>query len=247
MTINWPLLMVIFCFSIPGICIAIPRMDLFLLNDSNEIMQLKFSRLAMLVCFSLSFIMSFIGVVLSARTGLNAPVLEGILSGQRGLDSLVSILGPTFVFTLLGLIFFYWFYYGIVKGRVDIKSFEIMEQMRAAIGLDGCVFYGGVVDEIIARWGLMNAVVFFAMLMTGQATNVVIVLSIFFSGFIFAISQVPTYLAAGCTPSRTVVYSIVFLNLFKSMIFGFLFWRYGLMSAILAHMLFHLLWSFKTS
>jgi hypothetical protein len=35
---------------------------------------------------------------------------------------------------------------------------------------------------------------------------------------------------------------VIGLNLWASLIFGWLFWQYGLLSAMLAHMLFHLVW-----
>jgi hypothetical protein len=35
---------------------------------------------------------------------------------------------------------------------------------------------------------------------------------------------------------------MISLNLWASLIFGWLFWQYGLLAAMLAHMLFHLVW-----
>lgn len=117
-----------------------------------------------------------------------------------------------------------------------------MSKLRSKIGLDGCVLYGGVVEEVIARWGLMNVTSFFALLFTSQINSEIIIISIFLSGFIFAVGQLPAYIAAGCTSSRRFLYSFVLLSLSQSILFGFLFWQYGLISAILAHMLFHLGW-----
>jgi hypothetical protein len=35
---------------------------------------------------------------------------------------------------------------------------------------------------------------------------------------------------------------MISLNLWASILFGWLFWRYGLLAAMLAHSIFHLLW-----
>lgn len=190
----------------------------------------------------MTFVMSFAGSILSSRTGLGDPLLEGLLQGKASLNAFQVILLPTFLYALLGLVIFCILYYGLVGSILDEKSFNIMSKLRSKIGLDGCVLYGGVVEEVIARWGLMNVTSFFALLFTSQINSEIIIISIFLSGFIFAVGQLPAYIAAGCTSSRRFLYSFVLLSLSQSILFGFLFWQYGLISAILAHMLFHLGW-----
>lgn len=242
MIINWPLVFVLFCLSLPGIFIAMPRLIYFLLPQNTDELKKRFSRFAILQTLFMVFVMCFAGAVLSLRTGLNDPVLEGILSGRAGLGSLVSILVPTFLYSFIGLIIFCFLYYGIVGSILDEYSFKTMTRIRAALGLDGCVLYGGVVEEIIARWGLLNVIVFFAMMFAKQNNNPIIVSSMIISGLLFAIGQIPAYVAAGCISSRRFLYSLVLLSLYQSMIFGFLFWQYGLVAAILGHMLFHIGW-----
>ncbi len=190
----------------------------------------------------MTFVMSFAGSILSSRTGLGDPLLEGLLQGKASLNAFQVILLPTFLYAFLGLVIFCILYYGLVGSILDEKSFNIMSKLRSKIGLDGCVLYGGVVEEVIARWGLMNVTSFFALLFTSQINSEIIIISIFLSGFIFAVGQLPAYIAAGCTSSRRFLYSFVLLSLSQSILFGFLFWQYGLISAILAHMLFHLGW-----
>lgn len=243
MIINWPLIIVLFCLCIPGTLIAMTRLIYFLLPDNTDELKKRFSRFAVLQTLFMVFVMSFAGAVLSPRTGLNAPLLEGLLQGKWEWSSFQAILLPTFLYSLGGIIIFCGLFYGLVGSILDEHSFQTMKKLRAALGLDGCVLYGGVVEEVIARWGLTNAVAFFAMMFAGQKTNSVITVSIILSGLLFAVGQIPAYIAAGCVSSRRFVYSVVLLSLFQSLLFGFLFWQYGLISAILAHMLFHLGWA----
>lgn len=244
MTINWPLIIVLLGLSLPGIFIAMPRLIFFLLPDNTEELRKRFSRFAIMQALFMVFVMSFAGTVLSVRTGLNDPILTGLLQGTTRLDALFSVLFPSFLYALFGLIGFCLLYYGLASSILDEQSIKVMAKMRAALGLDGCVLYGGVVEEVIARWGLLNVVAFFALLFSRQMNNTIIVLAIILSGIVFAVSQIPVYLAAGCTQNRRVIYTVVLLSLYQSLLFGFLFWQHGLIAAIFGHMLFHLGWGF---
>lgn len=59
----------------------------------------------------------------------------------------------------------------------------------------------------------------------------------------FVIGQIPVYIAAGCNPTRRLIYSLTVLSLCQSMFFGAVFWQYGLVSAMIAHVLFHIFWA----
>jgi len=243
MIINWPLIIVLIGVCIPGVLIAMKRLIYFLLPNNTDELKKRMSRFAILQTFFMVLVMSFAGAFLSSRTGLHAPLLEALLQGKAELSSFQAILLPTFLYSLLGLIVFLGLYYGIVASILDDHSFKVMANLRRALGVDGCVLYGGVVEEIIGRWGLLNLIVFFAILFSKQNSDMVIWIGIVLSGLMFGVGQVPAYLAAGCLSSRRLVYSILLLCLWQSLIFGFLFWQYGLISAIFAHMLFHLGWS----
>ncbi len=244
MIINWPLVIVLFGLSFPGACIAMTRLIYFLLPNNTEELKKRMSRFAILQTLFMVFVMSLAGAVLSLRTGLHAPLLETLLQGKAGLGALSYILLPTFLYSLLSLIVFLGLYYGVVASILDEHSFRVMANLRRALGIDGCVLYGGVVEEVIARWGLMNLIAFFAMLFAKQHNEIIIWMAIVLSGLMFGVGQIPAYLAAGCLSTRRLVYSILILYLWPSLVFGYLFWQYGILSAILAHMLFHLGWSF---
>lgn len=243
MIINWPLIIVLFCLSIPGVYIAMTRLIYFLLSNNTEELKKRMSRFAILQTLLMVLVMSFAGAVLSVRTGLHAPLLEALLQGKAGLSSFQSIILPTFLYSLLGLFVFFGLYYGVVASILDEHSVQVMAKLRRILGTDGCVLYGGVVEEILARWGLMNLIVFFAMMFAIKHNDIVIWISIVLSGLLYGVGQIPAYLAAGCLSSRRLVYSIVLLYLWQSLVFGFIFWQYGLISSIFAHMLFHLGWA----
>lgn len=243
MVINWPLIIVLFCLSIPGVCIAIKRLIYFLLSNNTDELKKRMSRFAILQTLIMVLVMSFAGAVLSLRTGLHAPLFEELLQGSAALNSFQFILLPSFLYSLFGLIVFCGLYYGLVGSILDQHSFEVMKKIRLVLGVDGCVLYGGVVEEVVARWGLMNLLVFFSMMFAKQNNSVIIWSSIVLSGLLFGIGQVPVYLAAGCLSSRRLIYSILSLYLWQALVFGFIFWNYGLFASIFAHMLFHVGWA----
>ncbi|WP_115712317.1 CPBP family glutamic-type intramembrane protease [Legionella sainthelensi] len=243
MTLNWPLIIVLFCLSIPGVTIAIKRLIYFLLPDNSEELKNRISRFAILQTLFMVLILSIAGAVLSPTTGLRAPELEALLQGTAGVGVLLPVLLPAIWYAFFGLLIFCVLYYGVMKRVIDKKSLEIMEKIHFTLGVDGCVLYGGVVEEIIARWGLMNLTLFFGLLFNKDYVTLATWISIFISGLIFALGQLPAYVAAGCTSSRRFLYSFIVLSIYQSFLFGYVFWKYGLITVILAHMLFHLGWA----
>lgn len=240
MSVNWPIIIFLFGLSLPGVYITMPRLIRFLLPGNSDALKQKFSRIAVVQTLIMVFVMSFSGAVLSLRTGFHTPFFE--VAKVIELNDIPSIWLPTILFAVIGLIVFCGLYYGVVESILDEKSLEIMSKLRAAIGLDGCILYGGVVEEVIARWGLMNLIAFSIMAFVTNNNDLVAWMAILISGLMFGIGQLPAYLAAGCVSSRRLIYCILLLYLWQSMVFGYLYWQYGLISAIIAHMIFHLGW-----
>jgi hypothetical protein len=243
MIIDWPLIVLLFCSSLPGVVIAMTRLVHFLLPNNTEELKKRASKLVIFQALFMVLAMSFAGSVLSPKTGLNDPLFDSLVQGQGILTPWLDNLFALLSYSVLCFIVFCFLYYGIVRSILDEQSLEAMTKLRKALKIDGCILYGGVVEEIIARWGLMNLVAFFAMLFAKQMSNTVVYTAILLSGLMYAIGQVPVYLAAGCRPSRRLVYSLVLLSLCQSLFFGFVFWKYGLIAAIIAHSLFHLYWA----
>lgn len=242
MTIDWKLIGLLFCLCLPGIFIAIPRIINFLLPDNTEAVKSRFSKVAIIQTMVMVFILSITGAILSQKTGLKAPLFELLLQGKLDFNQFSAIIIPAITYSIGGLIAFFVLYYGFVTKVLDNLSLQAMFHLRHALGLSGCMLYGGIVEEVIARWGLMNLAAFFILLFV-PPNDMVNWTAICVSALIFVVGQIPAYVAAGCVASRPLFYSIATLSLSQSFVYGLLFWRYGLMCAMLAHMLFHLFWT----
>ena len=62
------------------------------------------------------------------------------------------------------------------------------------------------------------------------------------SGLLFGLGHLRAYVAFGCKKIAAFVSTMIGLNLWAGIIFGWLFWHYGLFAAMMAHSLFHIVW-----
>lgn len=244
MDINWLLVLLVVVISVPGVFVVMPRYVAFLLPKHSIELKRKATRFVIGQSILLVLAMSVCGVLLSSRTGLQDPLLHSLMQGQFALNSFLAIFLPVLGYSLLVFFLFCILYYGVVHAILDTHSLEVLRQLRLALKLDGCLLYGGISEEVIARWGLMNLVTFFSLLFAQQVSHhAVVTASLFISSLMFAVGQIPAYIAAGCVASRRFAYSFVLLSLCQSLVFGLVFWQYGLIASIMAHVLFHLFWA----
>ena len=118
---------------------------------------------------------------------------------------------------------------------------------QLAIPLYSKILYGGITEEILIRWGLMSFLVWLIAKLAGSGSNPaapwVFVSAIIVTSLLFGAGHLPlaNVLADTVTPA---IKAYVFLaNGFFGLIAGYLFWKKGLESAILAHMLAHIVWA----
>ncbi|MEH7460313.1 CPBP family intramembrane glutamic endopeptidase [Bacillus sp. JJ1127] len=129
-------------------------------------------------------------------------------------------------------------YYGFFRKVIDKETFLQIEHQRHGVGLGARVLYGGVVEEIIFRWGLMPLFITL-MSLFHDVTQIIVILGIILSSILFAITH---FLGVkGMKKSRWLYSYAVLGNLWVGIFCGWQFWSNGLISAIIVHMLFHLL------
>ncbi|MFF0827100.1 type II CAAX prenyl endopeptidase Rce1 family protein [Brevibacillus sp. NPDC003359] len=93
-------------------------------------------------------------------------------------------------------------------------------------------FYGGVCEEVLMRLGVMTVVVFLAQKI--GLMGISYWLGICVAAIVFAVSHLPTnYMTYG--KGKMVTVWTLLLNGILGILFGFLYWRYGLEAAIISH------------
>ncbi len=102
--------------------------------------------------------------------------------------------------------------------------------------------YGGITEELMLRWGFMSFLVWLGWLMLRRPDSHppggVVWIAIFISAVLFGIGHLPA-MAALVTLTGIIIFRTVLLNAIGGVVFGWLFWRYSLEAAIVAHAFTH--------
>lgn len=106
------------------------------------------------------------------------------------------------------------------------------------------LLYGGIVEELLLRWGVMSLFVWIAWRLGGGARPVPawpIWTGLIASSMLFAAGHLPVlFVLLPDAPAWFVGFALTG-NFIPGMVFGWLFWRRGLEAAMIAHALAHLL------
>ena len=141
---------------------------------------------------------------------------------------------------------------GIAIAVLDFMLFQHAALQRPAStraiagALIGGVLYGGLAEEIMMRWGLMSFVAWVGMrLFVRNASTLpaaIGVAAIVIVALLFAAGHLP---AAAMTAPLTsgVVARTLLLNAVAGLLFGWLFWRRSLESAMVAHASVHVVFA----
>jgi membrane protease YdiL (CAAX protease family) len=104
------------------------------------------------------------------------------------------------------------------------------------------LLYGGLSEEIISRWGLMTLIVWTMWWLSGrpaQPTPAAYWTGLIIAALVFALGHLPILYALAGSPPVWVVGVALTANLLAGMVFGYLYWRAGLETAMMAHALSH--------
>lgn len=175
------------------------------------------------------------GVALASKIGLDAPAFKAAVTRQS--------IGPALRPQLMP---------GIVAGVVGGVLLIVVRRNSPIAGLPGAVdapvlirmLYGGITEELLVRWGVMTALAWLAWRSVqrghGPVAPLFMWLAILVSAVIFAAGHLPAAMAMTGALNASLVTFVIVANTAYGVIFGWLFWRYGLESAIIAHGLAHL-------
>lgn len=142
---------------------------------------------------------------------------------------------------------------GLVIVGLDIALFRHASpasptpSMRAIVdALVGGIFYGGLSEEIMMRWGLMSLVVWIGVRLfaRGAATAPasICIVGIVIVALLFAAGHLPAVAMTASLTAETVG-RILLLNAVAGLLFGWLYWRKSLESAMLAHASVHVVFA----
>ncbi len=174
-----------------------------------------------------------VGLFLGKKVGLGAPLLSSWTAKQPIQEQLKS---KGWLSIKLG----------VLAGALIIGLDFIFLQFMEPIAVEGVPlwhgflgsFYGGIVEEIFLRLFLVTVIVWllwkFSKTRADRPTSTSIWTAIIVAAIIFGLGHLPTT-AVLTTITPLVVFRAVLLNGVGGVIFGWLYWKHGLESAIIAH------------
>lgn len=236
MKINWKLFIILWALCLLGVLSILPY-QLTLLGGLEKIgIPLYLVIVSTLINNSIIFaIVIFLGLLLSGKVGLGLPILEGWLNGENVKGKLKSILPLS-----VGL--------GVLAG-VLIIVIDFLFSLTGSISLLSTVtppawqgllssFYGGINEEVLMRLFVMSLLVYITFKIRktreGHPTKVGVWISIILAAVLFGVGHLPTAMAIGSTTPLFVT-RIIILNSIGGIIFGWLYWKKGLESAMVSH------------
>jgi membrane protease YdiL (CAAX protease family) len=228
--INWRVFFILLAASVAATLLVLP----FLLALIPALAQvftpvvLVAQLIQSLILFSVTI---FFGLLLAERVGFGLPVLEG----KKPVGYLKTILGisvgmgvvATLLIVLLSLAFF-----DLSRALLSVEmSIAPWKALLAS-------FYGAIAEEVLCRLFLMTLFVWvsfkIAKTKDGRPTPIGVWLAIVLSSVLFGLGHLPlTGDLVALSPS--VIARAILLSGVAGVIFGWLYQKYGLESAMISH------------
>ena len=178
---------------------------------------------------------SFFGLLLSKPIGMGLPIILGTLEGKKQTARLKAILFPSVL-------------WGVVSGILIILlsiPFQALsaEMLQLEVNIAPwkallASFYGGIAEEVLLRLFIVSLFIWISFKIKkaeeGLPTKAGIWISIVLAAILFGLGHLPA--TAALTPiTFLVVVRAIVLNGVAGVIFGWLYWKKGLESAMIAH------------
>jgi len=189
-------------------------------------------------------ILIFGGMFFASRVGLGAPILNAATRGEPVADRVRAILplsitlGVVVTLIVLGLEFFYFEPAMIHELGEKANLLNLWTSQPAAWKGLLASFYGGIAEEIQLRLSLMSFFVwlgrFISRTTEGKPTHAVIWIANVLAAILFGAGHFPVVaMLVPLTP--LVMVRTILLNGLLGIVFGWLYWKRGLESAMISH------------
>jgi hypothetical protein len=184
-----------------------------------------------------------VGIALAQSVGLGSPAAEAAANGE----SVMPALGPQIIPGIVG---------GIIGGAAIVLTAAVgtpflqpgvvdaVSEFQKLSPLPLRLLYGGITEEVLIRWGLMTLLVWagYRLFQKGRSRpgTAIFAAAILISSLIFGIGHLPIAFLLVPEPTAPLILFVIIANSLFGFVAGFLYWKRGLESAIIAHITAHL-------
>ncbi len=184
----------------------------------------------------------FIGVALGPRVGLSSPVAESLAAGSRVLPALRPQVVPGVLGAVVGALSIL-LSAAVFKPLLTTATIERIGVFFRLVPIPTRLLYGGITEEVLMRWGLMTLLVWIPWRVFQKGRNkpagLCFVVAILVSAFVFGLGHLPLAILLLGGVSTAVVLFVIVANSAFGIVAGYIYWKHGLESAMIAHMLGH--------
>lgn len=231
--INWKTFFILLVLGLVSVLCVIP----YILSVQGDLLSKAGISLEILFvaqfiqCLILFSITIFFGLIFTKKIGFSPPLIEAG-KGNRG-KVLKDILGKSVLSGIVVAVAIYLVDILFTAFGVSISTHQNIapawQKLLAAV-------YGGTTEEILMRLFLMTFFIWIGMKIFRQSkpSKIGIIIPIFLAAIIFGLGHLP--ITASLTQIDTLVVTrAIVLNGIGGVVFGWLFWKKGLESAMIAH------------
>ncbi len=193
--------------------------------------------------FILLIIMIIVGQVIAPKVKLHSYLYQHMQGNKDVWKSFTSTIPIAIILgTFVSIIFFIFelIFQSYVPEALKIISIE----SRNLVNTLGGVFYGGIVEEILIRWGVMSLFVWVGWKVFQRGRNApsssVFWISIVVASILFALGHWGATALAVPVITPIIFIRMLLLNGIGGIIYGWLFWKKGLEVAMMAHATTHI-------
>ena len=243
---NWKLFFILYSGVIFGLFSVIPytlTLQSEQLNSTELPMPLEIIIIIQLSANILILgLITGLGLYLGRKYNLGLPIVERLLKKEKVKSNLkfifpmAAIVGIIASFIIIGL----------DKWIFDLNKYLIQFGINIPESVqptpwEGFLasFYGGITEEVLLRLFLLSFIVWIGMFITRNKTNMpsltILWIANIIAAIIFGIGHLPATVAVGAPLDAFVISRAIVLNGIGGIAFGWLYFTYGLESAMIAH------------
>lgn len=230
---------VLFTLGLMGV-LSILTMDIPLPEEAIKLLQSQFSpkQIKLLTLINPTILLIggiLLGIFLYDKVSLDLPIIRAIIRNEKTyqlptilkygtLGGLLSGVMLTLIATV---------YYPLLP----LEFIELGNSLKPSLAAR--FLYSGFTEEILMRFGLMTFIIWLMSKIFHSIKPKIYWIGILLSAIIFALGHFPIAFQILGNPSGILLCYIVIANAIGGVIFGWLYWKKGLESAFIAHIICH--------